>query len=189
MRQIPLQHDPVGALGPQFAVFFEEQHRRWLPFALDRLGNKADAQDAVQNTGAKLFEKWDVALGLPSPEAIQAFAWKILRDEIANLHRSRRRQDEKAVHLARQPRPDTTGHEAMDQLVELDALRWAIDELAKTHPVQAEVVRLRRHEMDYAQIGAVLDIAQSTAKTYYSLATRHLEHLLTTLQDDEQQGN
>ncbi|MEV7602932.1 sigma factor [Kitasatospora sp. NPDC089797] len=184
-----LDQDPMRSLALDFTVFFVEEEGRWLRYALGKLRNLADAEDAVQEAGIRLYEKWDRALGGPDVRAVQAFAWKLVRASVADVFRRLGRAEAKTLKLIRHSGPEDTGHEPMDQLVDRDALRWAMEELAKTAPVQAEVVRLRQLAVDYPTIAAVCDIAPSTAKTYYCLGTRHMEYLLDPVNDHQGRGD
>ncbi|MFD7590884.1 RNA polymerase sigma factor [Kitasatospora sp. NPDC059811] len=184
-----LEQDSVRSLALDFTVFYVEEEVRWLRYALGKLRNRADAEDAMQDAGIRLYEKWDRALGGPDVRAVQAFAWKLVRDAVADTFRRRGRADAKTAKLIRHTGPEGTGHEPMDQLVDRDALRWALEELATAYPVQAEVVRLRQLAVDYPTIALVCDIAPSTARTYYSLGTRHMEYLLDPRSDHQGRGD
>ncbi|MEV7177779.1 RNA polymerase sigma factor [Kitasatospora sp. NPDC093679] len=178
--------DPLGELPLDFTGFFLEEHTKWLIYAKSRLGNRQDAEDAVQDAGATLYAKWHTALRCPDLLAVRAFAWKVVRDRVIDLLRTRSRRA-KVERFARQE-VEVTSEEELNRLVEREALTWAMGELTKVRPIHAEVVRLRQLRMDYAQIGAVLDIAPSTAKTYYSLGWHHLQYLLDP-QRDQQEGH
>ncbi|MER6366695.1 sigma-70 family RNA polymerase sigma factor [Kitasatospora sp. NPDC001527] len=184
-----LEQDPMSALALDFTVLYVEEEGKWLRYAMGRLRNRADAEDAVQDAGIRLYEKWDRALGGPDIQSVRAFAWKLVRDSVADVFRRRGRADAKTLKLIQQAGPEDTGHEPLDRLVERDELRWALEELAKVYPVQAEVVRLRQLAVDYPTIAAVCDIAPSTAKTYFSLGTRHLEYLLAPRNDHQGRGD
>ncbi|KJS51261.1 hypothetical protein VM98_38125, partial [Streptomyces rubellomurinus subsp. indigoferus] len=82
-----------------------------------------------------------------------------------------------------QRRPDTSQDE-LNELAELDALDWAMDELARPAPVQADVVRLRQAALSYPDIGRALGLAHTTPRTYYTLGRRHPEYLPNHLQGE-----
>ncbi|MEV7026167.1 sigma-70 family RNA polymerase sigma factor [Kitasatospora sp. NPDC093558] len=166
--------DPLDGLPADFEAFFTRENPGYLRYAQQRLRHREDAQDAVQNAGAALYQNWRRALASADP---QAFAFKILKDAIVDVLRERHRAERKRLRVIAQRRPDTSQDE-LEELAELDALDWAMDELARSAPVQADVVRLRQAGLSYPDIGRALGIAHTTARTYYSLGRRHLEYLL-----------
>ncbi|MFD8751605.1 RNA polymerase sigma factor [Kitasatospora sp. NPDC059577] len=169
-----LRADPLGDLPNDFEAFFTRENLGYLRYAQQRLRHREDAQDAVQNAGATLYKNWRRALASADP---QAFAFKVVKDAVVDVLRDRRRTERKRLRVIAQRRPDTSQDE-LDELAELDALDWAMDELARAAPVQADVVRLRQAGLSYHDIGRSLGIAHTTARTYYSLGRRHLEYLL-----------
>ncbi|MDH6707413.1 RNA polymerase sigma factor (sigma-70 family) [Kitasatospora sp. MAA19] len=176
-----LRADPLGDLPADFEAFFTRENPGYLRYAQQRLRHREDAQDAVQNAGATLYKNWRRALASADP---QAFAFKIVKDAVVDLLRERRRAERKRQRVLAQRRPDTSQDE-LDQLAELDALDWAMEELARAAPVQADVVRLRQAGLSYPDIGRTLGIAHTTARTYYSLGRRHLEYLLEQPDDGQ----
>ncbi|MFE9427736.1 RNA polymerase sigma factor [Kitasatospora sp. NPDC006697] len=170
--------DPVEALPLDFTTLVMAEHEKWLRYAYSRLLHRQDAEDAIQNAGFTLHQKWEQALGCSDRQAVEAFAWKIVKDAVTDIARGRGRHEARVRRLRESGAPEATGHEDVDLLVELDAVRWARDELAKAYPTQAEVVRLRQQGMSYPQIGQVLQIAAGTAKTYASQGWRHMQYLL-----------
>ncbi|MBV6699098.1 RNA polymerase sigma factor [Kitasatospora aureofaciens] len=166
--------DPLDRLPADFEVFFTRENPGYLRYAQQRLRHREDAQDAVQNAGTALYQNWRRALASADP---RAFAFKILKDAIVDVMRERRRAERKRQRVIAQHHPDTSQDE-LDELAELDALDWAMEELARSAPVQADVVRLRQAGLSYPDIGRALGIAHTTARTYYSLGRRHLEYLL-----------
>ncbi|MFF2041521.1 RNA polymerase sigma factor [Kitasatospora sp. NPDC058170] len=168
--------DPLDGLPVDFAAFFTQENPGYLRYAQQRLRHREDAQDAVQSAGAVLYKNWRRAL---SSADLKAFAFKIVKDAVTDVLRERRRAERKRLRVIAQFRPDT-GHGELDELAELDALDWAMEELVQASPVQADVVRLRQAGLSYPDIGRALGIAHTTARTYYSLGRRHLEYLLET---------
>lgn len=173
--------DPLADLPADFEAFFTRENSGYLRYAQQRLHHREDAQDAVQNAGATLYKNWRRALASDDP---QAFGFKILKDAVVDVLRDRRRTERKRLRVIAQRRPDTSQDE-LEELAELDALDWAMDELARAAPVQADVVRLRQAGLSYPDIGRALGIAHTTARTYYSLGRRHLEYLLEHPDDGE----
>ncbi|MGA5820182.1 RNA polymerase sigma factor [Kitasatospora sp. NPDC094028] len=169
-----LRADPLADLPADFEAFFTHENPGYLRYAQQRLRHREDAQDAVQNAGAALYKNWRRALASADP---QAYAFKIVKDAVVDVLRDRRRTERKRQRVIAQRRPDTSQDE-LNELAELDALDWAMDELARAAPVQADVVRLRQAGLSYPDIGRALGLAHTTARTYYSLGRRHLEYLL-----------
>ncbi|MFJ2775410.1 RNA polymerase sigma factor [Kitasatospora sp. NPDC087315] len=169
-----LRADPLDGLPVDFAAFFTQENPGYLRYAQQRLRHREDAQDAVQNAGAVLYKNWRRALASAD---LKAFAFKVVKDAVVDVLRERRRSERKRLRVLAQRRPDTSQDE-LDELAELDALDWAMEELARAAPVQADVVRLRQAGLSYPDIGRAVGIAHTTARTYYSLGRRHLEYLL-----------
>ncbi|MEU9073765.1 RNA polymerase sigma factor [Kitasatospora sp. NPDC004745] len=169
-----LRADPLDDLPADFEAFFTRENPGYLRYAQQRLRHREDAQDAVQNAGATLYKNWRRALASADP---RAFAFKVVKDAVVDQLRERRRAERKRLRVIAQHRPDTSQDE-LERLAELDALDWAMEELTRAAPVQADVVRLRQSGLSYPDIGHALGIAHTTARTYYSLGRRHLEYLL-----------
>ncbi|MGW6919059.1 RNA polymerase sigma factor [Kitasatospora sp. NPDC054939] len=166
--------DPVDRLPVDFTGFYVQEQSGYLRYARQRLRHREDAEDAVQNAGATLYRNWQRALGSADPKA---FAFKILKDAVADVLRERHRTERKRLRVIAQRNPDTSQDE-LDELAELDALDRAMEELGRAAPIQADVVRLRQAGRSYLEIGSALGIAHTTARTYYSLGRRHLDYLL-----------
>ncbi|MFD8085355.1 RNA polymerase sigma factor [Kitasatospora sp. NPDC059722] len=182
------QSDPVmqesGAieqLPVDFAAFFTSEHPAWLRYAHQRLGHRADAEDAVQNAGLVLYRRWARAL---SSQDLRAFAFDVVEEAVHDVLRQHARIRRNLVDLGLEPISELPGQESteIDQFAKRDLLARAMARLAEHSPIQAEVVRLRQTHESYHDIAELLGITQTTARTYYSLGCRSLEHLL--LSDD-----
>ncbi|MGW4893675.1 RNA polymerase sigma factor [Kitasatospora sp. NPDC004240] len=178
--------DALDRLPVDFTAFYCEEHPGYLRYARQRLRHHEDAEDAVQNAGAVLYRNWRRAL---SSANLEAFAFKILKDAVADIMRERRRTERKRLRVIAQRDPDTSQNE-FDELAELDILDRAMEDLGRAAPIQADVVRLRQAGRSYPEIGNALGIAHTTARTYYSLGRRHLEYLVEQagLEPDDRPG-
>ncbi|MFE2916741.1 RNA polymerase sigma factor [Kitasatospora indigofera] len=187
-----IRNDPLTALPSDLAAFFSAEHTGWLRYAHQVLRHRQDAEDAVQNAGVTLHRNWNRALACANLDGIKAFAFKIVKDAVKDVQRGRMRADAKERRLlahAHGQRPGD-GQDELERLSDLDALGRAMAELAAVAPVQADVVRLRQIGLLYPEIANLLGIATTTAKTYWSLGTRHLQHLLDPrISEQRDEGN
>ena len=144
----------------EFAFFFEETHRPMLRLAYLLTGSKAQAEEAVQDCFAKVFERW-ARINDPT-----AYMRRAVVNRCASWHRHRavvrRTQSAVATDEAYNDHPD----ELRDVLDALPARRRA-------------VVILRFYEgLDTAEIAGTLAVSEGTVK---STLHRALEQMKGTL--------
>ncbi|WP_282206813.1 RNA polymerase sigma factor [Kitasatospora fiedleri] len=165
-----------------FEVFVRANSRTWLRYARTRLQNLSDAEDAVQETAVRLFTHWKFMLALPEPQAMQAFALRVLKGKVSEAQRARARDGAKVGRLVQLRKgvsdqdPVVCGDHMLDR--EGVALRLAMEALGRTDPLLAEAVRLRMLRLTYREIGEALGIASTTAKTWVSEGWRWLDQAL-----------
>lgn len=167
MQKVIAGTEPEGATvvdGPsidvEFALFFGEAHRPMLRLAYLLTGSATQAEEAVQDCFAKVFDRW-TRIDEPT-----AYMRRAVVNRCASWHRHgavvRRTQSVVATDESYQDQPD----ELRDVLDALPARRRA-------------VVILRFYEgLDNAEIARTLDITEGTVK---STLHRALEQMKGTL--------
>jgi len=123
--------------------------------AIQILGNREDAADAVQDSLAKALANpgaWDAKRG-----ALKPWFLKVVRNRCLDLIRRRRPGDESVEELHdRRPDPEAAASAAEEQL----AVRRALAAIEET---QREIIVLRDYlDLSYAEIAVVLNIAKGT---------------------------
>jgi RNA polymerase sigma factor (sigma-70 family) len=164
---------PASSLAADATCLLYERHRqRIFAFCLSRLGNRQEADDAVQNTFLYAFGCLQRGV---VPQSELAWLFKIAHNVCRTRRRSlwRRRQLESTVDLdALQDvlgRPDATH----DELAELGAALAAM-------PVnQRRALLLREWQgLSYSEIGQALALSQSAVETLLFRARRSLARRL-----------
>lgn len=134
----------------RFESAFENHHRAVLAYALRRMPTEADAEDAVSETFAIAWRRFDRA---PDPDAALPWLLAIARRVLANHHRSNDRRSRLALRLRRDPAApvavpagDAAASEALERL----------------RPDDRELLRLLAWEgLSQAEAGAVLGISEN----------------------------
>ena len=139
--------------------------------AIQLLGNREDAADAVQDSLTKVLANpgaWNAERG-----ALKPWFLKVVRNRCLDLIRRRRPGDEPAEKLCDQrPGPEASASTREEQL----AVRRA---LAALEDAQREIIVLRDYlDLSYAEIAAVLDIAKGTVMSRLHRARLALQLVL-----------
>jgi len=139
-----------------FAAIYRRYHQDLYRFCLAILGNSADAQDALQNTMVKLLR------ALPGEKRrIQLKPWlyRIAHNEAIEL--LRRRRD--TVEL--DPELHTAGGELADTAATRERLRRLLADVGELPERQRAALVMRELAgLDFAQIGAALEISAAAAR-------------------------
>ena len=131
-------------------------------FALYVTGNRDDAQDVLQDVLATIHSRYD---RLASDGEVGAYA----RRAISNAAVSRWRKERRHVLLAD---VDSTGPDPADRVTD-SVLAWRL--CAELPPDQRAAVVLRFYEdRSFAEIGAILGCAESTARSHVHRAVAKL---------------
>ena len=148
---------------------FVDRHGRALGgFALLVTGNRADAQDAVQDALISAYPKWSRIVSRGDPSAY-------VRRSIVNRHISMRRKLWRLVAL------DDRQRAVADPTVELIGRDWALRLIERLPDRQRIAVVLRVVEdQDFAHIAEVMGVSDANAR---KLVTRGLRALRTHLEE------
>jgi RNA polymerase sigma-70 factor (ECF subfamily) len=176
-----LEHEALSRLLPGVGRGEERAVDRWyraeLPvvyrLAFGFLADAAEAQDLAQDAMLHLMDRLVTTI----PDRYPAWRSRV----VLNLCRDRqrrldvRRRKERAAEIAlpqRLPRPDDSARQQEVRQV----LREALGSLT---PREREVFVLRDLEgASFAEVAAILGLAEGTARTFLSLARRRLRNLL-----------
>ncbi|MEU5825890.1 sigma-70 family RNA polymerase sigma factor [Streptomyces sp. NPDC047803] len=157
----------------RFTDFMVEHKDEFMRFAISRLRNLHDADEAVQIAAVKMHEKWTVIEAHANPPAL---AMRMVRTGVIDYYRRRARLADRETSV------DSAGLirvPSVDELLELrgyDRLDEARALLEERAPRQAECVRLRYLEnRDNAEIAEYLGISPNAARTniFYGLKALH----------------
>jgi RNA polymerase sigma-70 factor (ECF subfamily) len=158
---------------PSFDDWFKEQRPKLLRLARSRLGDRAEAEDVVQDTALALWRR--LAKGdIDDPDAYAARAlWQNA------LRRRGRRKDWVALDEARHPEADPEAEAWMQSL----AMEAAI---ARLPPAQQAVLRLRFYAgLSFKEMAATLAVSLNTAASRCRYALDALRHSLDPLKEEE----
>jgi RNA polymerase sigma factor (sigma-70 family) len=160
--------DPYGDAESLFRAAYSDMTRT----AHALLGNRADTEDAAQNSFHRLMMAWWRVAGLPTARQQRAYLIRIVTNEALQILRYPHRKWEQTTGDAveqesSQQSPDENVH-AREHL----RLVWiAISELPG---VRREVVVLRAAGYEYEEIATQLGISISTVRSHISDARQQL---------------
>ena len=134
----------------RYESVFELHHRAVLGYALRRVPTEADAEDAVSETFAIAWRRFERA---PEPEDALPWLLAIARRVLANHHRSQDRRSRLTLRLRAQPR---------DPVVSMSPVTPASEALDRLRPDDRELLRLLAWEgLSQAEAGLVLGISEN----------------------------
>ncbi|MGN6816096.1 MAG: sigma-70 family RNA polymerase sigma factor [Solirubrobacterales bacterium] len=146
----------VGGDKRAFAAIFSRYHQALYRFCLAIVGNPDDAQEALQNTMAKVLR------ALPGEErAIELKPWlyRIAHNESIDLLRRRRETRELDVEQV------APGYGLAEDVATRERLRGLLDDLRELPERQREVLVMRELSgLDFEEIGAALDTTGAVAR-------------------------
>lgn len=148
------------------------ERQQLLQYACYRLGNREDAEDAVQDLFTKIIHQRNTAADVAPPTASNS-QWPknvtnptaYLYRSLANLCTSRLRTANKmpTVPIENQAEPADTNDENFEQ--EYSRISQLLDSIPYE---QAEVIRLRFYgDKSFAEIADILDVPLTTAKSRF----------------------
>lgn len=143
----------------------------WLfRFAYMRIGNRADAEDVVQNTFLKVFQSLD---RLSSTDELE----KYLMQSVSNACKDYFRR--KQLHTVAVSEAETLLDHDDDSAIHEEYLRICrlLDSLP---PEQSEVIRLKCYDgLTFKDIAFMEDIPEATAKSRYRYGITYIKNKLT----------
>ncbi|MBX2850787.1 MAG: sigma-70 family RNA polymerase sigma factor [Phycisphaeraceae bacterium] len=182
------QPDTIGQAGPLTDVSFAELFRSSYPvlwgIALGMTGNRADAEDVVQEAALIGFRKRST---YEPGTRFHAWMAAIVRNTANNQRRktTRNRHQELQDNQLQAAAPDRTGSlEAASQgVIQADLQAFddqLLEALQSLTPVARACLLLRTvHELDYDAIAEVMDIPKNTALSHVHRARKTLREKLS----------
>jgi RNA polymerase sigma-70 factor, ECF subfamily len=151
-----------------FEQLYHTHSRRLKSIAFHLLGNRQDAEDAVQETFVKLYK---AIAGFHGESSLGTWLCRIAINVCYDLARKRKRE------LAPE---EAGGNQALGAGVD-QALRAAIDQaLRRIHPRHRMVFLLFEVEgLRHAEIASILEIPEGTSKAWLFEARKELKRMLT----------
>ncbi len=163
---------PVSLDEQSFSQLFDEYWASLCRFAAIATRDDDDAREIVAKVFAVLWERreaWNVAT------TVQAYLYGAVRNEIWHRHRdTKRRAELLEQHL------DDEGLAEVD-IASITALEWrlTLQQLVAGLPERYQMaIHLRyRRDLEYAEIGEILDITPETAKKLVNRAVSSLRKI------------
>ncbi len=145
-------HEP-----PDFSRFFAEEHARLFKAVYFVTGNRADAQELMQEAFLKLWERWDSIERIDDPTA---YLFRVALNGVRMRTRSARRRAARVIST----------DEAADPFSEIELRDGVLRMLRSLAPRQrCALVLLDLYGYDSAEAGAIMGIRPSTVR---ALATQ-----------------
>lgn len=154
----------------------ESFKRQYLPFhpklyriAFALLENKADAEDILQETYYKLWDKKEELINIRNPEAFAVTLIKNLCLDFLRSPRARRNEEEiTGITLATGSSPDT-------ELEERDQIRQVQQLISRLPENQRQVVRLRGiNDCSFDEIEQITGLSAANIRTLLSRARKFI---------------
>jgi len=151
-----------------FEQLYQLHGARLKSMAYHIVGNRQDAEDAVQETFVKVFRAID---GFKGQSGIGTWLCRILINVCYDVTRKRQREADPEEH-ALESRPAPAGHVALKV-----ALNTA---LQRIHPRHRMVFLMFEVEgLRHSEIASILEIPEGTSKAWLFEAKKELKRLLT----------
>lgn len=151
---------------------FRAAHNELMRVAYALLGNRADTEDAAQDSFVKLVTAWHRVGSLPTPDEQRAYLFRIVINEALHILRyPHRRWERLGVDT------DTGGAswEALDEQVQARAdLRLLWKAIGELPGMRRDVVALHAAGYEYREIAASLGVSISTVRSHISYARKQL---------------
>lgn len=164
----------------RFRRLVHKHQRQMFALAYSLLGNSAEAEDVVQEVFIKL---WEHLSGLEKSR-VKPWLLRVTRNACLDLLRRRRYSQAYAVSVVNGGHATETTT-PLDELTTSDLghrLRDAIRELEE--PFQSLIVLRELQDLNYHEIGQVLDLSDAQVKVYLHRARRKLRQALGDELDD-----
>ena len=160
--------EPYGSIESLVRATYDDLAR----IAFLVLGNRADAEDAVQDAYVQLTLNWRSAGSLPTSGAQRAFLREVVRNEALKVIRRRDpRRENLGTEVAESPPATERLDEQLQARQDLGLVWRAISKL----PVGSrDAVRLYAAGYEYAEIAEMLSIRVSTVRSHISHARKRL---------------
>lgn len=152
-----------------FGRLVRAHHDQGLALAIRLLGNREDAEDAMQEALVKTLRHLD---RVDPARGFRSWFLRIVYNQCLDARRRRevrRRHEKGAAHVEAVPSSGARRVDERESLARVTAL------LAELPPKQAAALHLRVfEEFDYAHIAEVLSITPASARVYLVKARKHL---------------
>lgn len=172
-----------------FEALMERYHPLLYRFIYHRLGDYDQVCDVVQQVFLQLYISLPT---LPKVELLKPWLFRVAQNRCLDELRKRRRRrvthfselewqfdEEEISPLASLP----DSHPSPEELAEYHDLQSTLQQAIQTLPVKFRSVVLLRYidQLRFAEIGQMLEMPESTVKTYYYRACSRLRVALTSL--------
>jgi RNA polymerase sigma-70 factor (ECF subfamily) len=156
--------DPVA-----FAELYDACADRLHPYLVARLGSRADADDVLQETFARLAR---TRRKLAAVENLVAYVFAAARNEGNRLASRRAREGKHRLELT----PEALFQEAASNgNRDREMAEWVTASLARLNPDHREIVMLKVYaDLTFREISAVTGLPQGTVATRYRSALEQL---------------
>lgn len=165
--------DPSRRLSLTFEAFHDTHHQAWLRFAHLQVGSRPAAEHVVEAAAAHLARNWPHVL---KQEAMQAYAWAVLKEHVARWLTERRRPAAALVETA-------AFASAVTRMLDLTRERFAVLEsriglyaaISRLPERQYDVIVLR-YVLGYSdpKVAWFLGMKETTVRSHVRWAKRRL---------------
>ncbi len=164
-----MQNDKTYGRVRELETIVGREQDRMFRFAYMRVGNRADAEDIVQDVFLKLFRSGE---NLAHVRNLQHYLFRSVSNSCRDYHRRKTYNMIPIENAAAMevPEDDRQMHEEYRRISGL---------LGKLPEEQAEIVRLKCSDgLKFREIAKLMDIPLSTAKSRYRYAIEHIRQEL-----------
>ena len=157
----------------EFERMVQVMHVTLIQYVFRILGSREDAEDVVQQVFVKAY-----SLGHDNGHIknTKSYLFRMARNASYNFNRSRK-IDTESIHEETESGLETENINESESLAEIDRINKLLAELPED---QAEVIKLKLYdELSFTQIGDILEITTSTAKSRFRYGIDKLQRNLS----------
>jgi len=165
-----LQIDSWPQTIPEFDRLIEATQDELIQFAAYRLGNKADAEDVVQDVYVQAFRDREKRRGITD---VRPYLFRMTANRSTDLIRARKRRN----RMSNQEAPSSEN--LLDSLAEEQRMAELRALLEQIPDREAEVIRMRAwSELPFSEIAKAVNAPLPTVKTRFRLGVERLRSML-----------
>lgn len=169
---------PVAPLPLDLGAFHQTHRVAYVRWAERYLGNRQDAEEAVDQTFEDLARNWSVVLSKANPAA---YAWTVMKNRTIDHARARGRRPLLCEAEVFETVAVSAGADPFEALQDSLALAEAVNQLSER---QKDVFFLRHREgFSVAEVATHLGITEAGVRSIDRYAKHHLRQILSKEQE------
>ncbi len=159
-----------------FTMVYMEYHKRLYSFACHYLGDRYQAEDAIQWLFLRL---WENRQGLNEQMSLKSYLFTSLKNHILNLLRDGKREALRHERFLRE-KEETEDHDILQQLDEEELRKRLAAAISTLSPQKRKICELKLEgNLSNAEIAELLQISVNTVKFQYNQIIKELRNRIS----------